>query len=176
MIIRHPLDTVQCLVDLLYGISAHIVVVYEVGGGGDIDGGGSGIGNAKLLGEMCNLTVALHLDAAFGFQSGLDAFMILAIDNGSQFVYLHILAFKYIRYLRFQLRVEVHVELQSSFLARLDTNDDHIIGLRSKDGTFISHAVNLIGSGIQGIGQVQFSAVVRGLSLVRVFEGEFYAT
>ena len=67
IIIRHPLDTVQCLVDLLYGITAHIVVVYEVGGGGDIDGGGSGIGNAKLLGEMCDFTVTLHLDAAFGF-------------------------------------------------------------------------------------------------------------
>ena len=84
----------------------------------------------------------------------------LAFDNGSQLVYLHILAFKYISYLCFQLRVEVYVELQGSLLARLDTNNDYVVGLRSKDGTFISHAVNLIGSGIQGIPKCQFTFVV----------------
>ena len=101
--------------------------------------------------------------------------MILAFDNGSQLVYLYILAFKYISYLCFQLRVEVHVELQDSLLARLDTNNDHVVGLRSKDGAFISHAVNLIRRGIQGIGQIQLPAIVRRLSLAWVVEGEFHA-
>ena len=57
---RHRLDI------LSRGIAAHVVVVHEVGGSGDIDGGRRGIAHTHVLSVVHNLTVGRDADAALG--------------------------------------------------------------------------------------------------------------
>ena len=72
------------------GIAADVVVVDEVGGGGDINGGRCGIAYAHALLAVDHLTVGLHTDATLCLKPGRDAFLFHTLDEGGQLVAIHL--------------------------------------------------------------------------------------
>ena len=145
LFIWFTLYTVQRLVILLDRIATHVVIVHEIGGGSDIECGSSSIVHLQRMNLVLYLAVSFNADAALGFQTGFDALLIHTIYNSSQFVDTDALTFFDSEYLRFQLRVKIHVELQFLFLAGFQLHNNHVVGLRSKDGTFVFHAITLVG-------------------------------
>ena len=128
------------------------MVVHEVGGSRDIDGSSSGIIHLYRLQIALHLTIRLHQDTALGLQTGLDAFVVNTIDNGSQFVdgTLDTLVGRNGKHLCLQRCRETHVKLQFTFLAGLQLDDDDTIRLRGKDGTLVLHTIIYIRGGGKG--------------------------
>ena len=145
LFIWFTLYTVQRLVILLDRIATHVVIVHEIGGGSNIECGSSSIVHLQRMSFALYLAVSFNADAALGFQTGFDALLINTFYNGSQFIDTDAFTFFDSEYLRFQLRGKIYAELQFLFLAGFQLHNNHVVGLRCKDGTFVFHAITLVG-------------------------------
>ena len=63
--------------------------------------------------------------------------MINAFDYCSQFFNGTMFPFYPVGRLRLQRRIETDIERQGTLLARLDTDHDHVVSLRSEDGALV---------------------------------------
>ena len=106
------------------------MVIYEVRGGRDIERGCGGIGHAQLVSATHQLAVGLQQHAELGFQAGLDAFVVLAVDNSRQLVNVGGNAFMpgHRKDIRLQRTGETYAKRQGAFLVGLQADDDHIVG------------------------------------------------
>ena len=160
LLVGIALQGIERLVVLLNGVAADVVVVDVVGGGNDIERGGGGIVDLIRVDLAFYLAIGFNPDAALGLQTSLDALLFDALDNGSQFVDLNALALSYSKHIGLQLGIEMDIELQLTFFAGRQAYDDGMIGLRGKDGTFVTDTIVGVGGGGQRIGEVQLATIV----------------
>ena len=157
LLVGLALDTGQRLVVLLHRRAADVLVVHEVGGSGDIERRGGGIVDGQLVNATFHFAVGLDHDAALGLQSGLDALLLHAFDDGSQFIDFpaDALMLGNGKHLFLQLGGEINIELQLAFLRSLQLHDDDVVGLRGKDGALVLHTFIYIRCGGGGVAEVQ---------------------
>ena len=146
------------------------MVVHEIGGGGDIQCGGGGIGDAQRIDAAFQLAVGLEQYAALGLQASLDALVLHAIYDGRQFVDLLLHAFmsRHRERIRLQLTGEVDAKRQGPFLVGLQTHHDDVVGLRGKDRANVFHAIIGIRGGGGGITQVEVPAIAVHVLMLQV--------
>ena len=157
LLVGFSLDTGQRLVVLLHRRAADVLVVHEVGGSGDIERRGGGIVDGQLVNATFHFTVGFDHDAALGLQSGLDALLLHAFDNSSQFIDFSAdaLMLGNGKHILLQLGGEINIELQLAFLRSLQLHDDDVVGLRGKDGALVLHTFIYIRCGGGGVAEVQ---------------------
>ena len=156
LLVGLALDAGQGCVVLLHRIAADVLVVHEVGGGSNIERSGGGIVDAQLVGATLYFAIGLDQYAALSFQAGLDPFLFHTIDNGGKLIHstADTLMLRHGKDILLQLTVEIDVELQFSFLRCRQSDDNHLISLRGKDGTFVLHTITDIRGGSGGIAEV----------------------
>ena len=155
---------------LLDGIAADIMVIHKIGGSRDIECRNRSIRHTQLIGTNPHPAIGFHQDAALGLQSGLDAFMVDAIDDGCQFIYgcLNAVMRSYSRHFCLQRAREVQIERQRSFLACLQPNDDDAVSLRGEDRTFVPYSFIYIRSRSESTGKIQLATIVTHVGMAEL--------
>ena len=125
------------------------MVVHIVGGCHDVKGCRGGI----LHRTAFHRTVGVDVQATFGSQSAVDAFLCHIVDCHG---YLSILGLQLV----LQRTLHVHTERQCARLAGSKPNDNGMVGKRGEDGLRVTHSLTDIRRCMHGITNVQFAAVV----------------
>ena len=90
LLVRFAVQRGQRLFVLLFSITAHVVVVHEVGGSHDVERGRGSIVHADAPVFHFHIAIGLNQHLAVGLQPGLDAFLFNTFDCGREHVYLSI--------------------------------------------------------------------------------------
>ena len=137
------------------------MVVDEVGGGCDVEGGCGGAFYVDAVAVGLDVSVGFDQYLAFGFESCLDAFLSYAFDGGGKEAGLSVAVLEGRRGDScVQLAFEADAEGKRSLRGGCQAADNHAICQGGKDLTLVADAPIHVGCGGDGVTEVQFAAVV----------------
>ena len=145
-------------------VAADVVVVDEVGGSYDEDGGLGGVANDYRAMAVSDAAAhGLHPHATFGREGALDAFVVGALDDGCDAMVADAL-------LRRERAFVGHGEIESAALVGRELNGNHVIGQGGYHLPPVADAADVVADAGDGIVDVEVALVGRGVAVVPEFE------